>query len=74
MIYDNSGPFSHRSLRRPLRRQTQLADGGRAEDKALYIIQVAGENPGITPDEVYEEIVSRGRHDIPKDMVRRVLA
>ncbi len=72
MVYsDNSG----RRIRRPVRRRTPPTDSGLDDAKTRYIRQVAAENPRFTPDEVHAEIYyGRHRHDIPKDMVRRVLA
>ncbi|WP_432198902.1 hypothetical protein [Streptomyces sp. bgisy027] len=71
MVYfDNSG----RRIHRRVRRRTPPADSGIDDAKTRYIRQVAAENPRFTPDEVYAEIYyGRGRHDIPKHMVRRVL-
>lgn len=68
MVYDNSGPFSHQPLRRPVHRRTPST----AEANALHIAQVAAENPRFTPDEVHEEI-RKGRSDISRDMVRAAL-
>ncbi|MGD6749572.1 hypothetical protein [Streptomyces sp. BH105] len=68
--FDNSGP----RIRRPLRRR--LPEGGSELDpaKTQYILNVAEEYPRFTPEEVYAEIYyARNRHDIPKEMVRRVL-
>ncbi|MET7479004.1 hypothetical protein ABZT17_32225 [Streptomyces sp. NPDC005648] len=71
MVYsDNSG----RRIRRRVKRRRQPAGSHPDEAKARYIRQVAEENPGATPEEVHAEIYYvRGRHDISKDMVRRVL-
>lgn len=71
MVYsDNSG----RRIRRRVKRRTPPANSGLDDAKTRYIRQVAAENPRFTPDEVHAEIYyGRGRHDIPKDMVRRVL-
>ncbi|MCX4857504.1 hypothetical protein [Streptomyces canus] len=71
MVYsDNSG----RRIHRPVRRRTPPAYSGPDDAKTRYIRQVAEENPRFTPDEVHAEIYyGRGRHDIPKDLVRAVL-
>jgi hypothetical protein len=66
---------SARRIHRPLQRRTPPADAGPDDAKTRYILEVAAENPKFTPDEVYAEIYyGRGRHDIPKRMVRKVLA
>ncbi|MFI6441109.1 hypothetical protein [Streptomyces sp. NPDC050759] len=72
MVYsDDSG----RRIRRRVKRRAPSADSGIDEAKARYIRQVAAENPRFTPDEVHAKIYyDRGRHDISKDMVRKVLA
>ncbi|MEU5662712.1 hypothetical protein [Streptomyces longwoodensis] len=71
MVYsDNSG----RRIRRRVKRRRQPAGGKPDEAKTRYIRQVAEDNPRFTPEEVHAEIYyNRGRHDISKDMVRRVL-
>ncbi|MEU1305793.1 hypothetical protein [Streptomyces shenzhenensis] len=71
MVYsDNSG----RRIRRRVKRRRQPAGSKPDEAKTRYIRQVAEENPRFTPEEVHAEIYyNRGRHDISKDMVRKVL-
>ncbi|MEU5796998.1 hypothetical protein ABZ800_26230 [Streptomyces sp. NPDC047813] len=71
MVYsDNSG----RRIRRRVKRRRQPAGSKPDEAKTRYIRQIAEENPRFTPEEVYQYIYyNRGRHDISKDMVRRVL-
>ncbi|MCF2126076.1 hypothetical protein L1I79_06425 [Strepomyces sp. STD 3.1] len=71
MVYsDNSG----RRIRRRVKRRSQPAGSKPDEAKTRYIRQVAEENPRFTPEEVYAVIYyHRGRHDISKDMVRKVL-
>jgi hypothetical protein len=64
-----------RRIRRPIRRRTAPADPGLDDAKTRYVLEVAAECPRFTPDEVYAEIYyGRHRHDIPKAMVRRILA
>ncbi|WP_145968852.1 hypothetical protein [Streptomyces hyaluromycini] len=72
MVYfDDSGNRIYRRIRRRI----PPAEGGPDDAKTRYIRQVAEDNPGSTPDEVYAEIYYvRRRHDIPRDMVRKVLA
>ncbi|MEV7192255.1 hypothetical protein AB0N81_10665 [Streptomyces sp. NPDC093510] len=71
MVYfDNSGP----RIRRSLRRRSPQDDSELDPAKTRYILNVAEEYPRFTPEEVYAEIYyGRRRHDIPKEMVRRVL-
>jgi hypothetical protein len=71
VYFDKSG----RRIRRPVRRRRSPADPGLDDAKTRYILQVADDYPRFTPDEVYAEIYyGRGRHDISKAMVRKVLA
>lgn len=70
MYSDNPGPRIRRAVKRPRPPAESTPD----DAKARYIRQVAAENPRFTPDEVHAVIYhGRGRHDISKDMVRRVL-
>jgi hypothetical protein len=71
VYFDDSGNRIYRRVRR----RTPPADSGADDAKTRYIRQVAEDNPRSTPDEVYAEIYYvRRRHDIPRAMVRRVLA
>jgi hypothetical protein len=71
VYFDKSG----RRIRRPIQRRTPPTDPGLDEAKTQYILEVASDHPRFTPDEVYAEIYyRRGRHDITKAMVRKVLA
>jgi hypothetical protein len=78
MVYfDDSGRRIHRhiSYNVPSADSVPSPVSGPGDAKARYIRQVAEENPRATSDEVYAEIhYVRNRHDISKDMVRRVLA
>jgi hypothetical protein len=68
---DNPGRRFHRRVKRRI-----PPAASRPEDaKARYIRKVAAQYPKFTADEVHAEIYyGRGRHDISKDMVRKVLA
>jgi deoxyadenosine/deoxycytidine kinase len=68
---DNSG----RRIRRRVKRRRQPAGSKPDEAKTRYIRQVAEQYPRFTPEEVHAVIYyNLGRHDISKDMVRKVLA
>lgn len=70
MYSDNPGPRIRRQVKRPRPPAENTPD----DAKTKYIRQVAAANPRFTPDEVHAVIYyDRGRHDISKDMVRRVL-
>ncbi|MET7352314.1 MULTISPECIES: hypothetical protein [Streptomyces] len=71
MVYsDNPG----RRIRRRVRRRRQPADSNPDEAKTRYIREVAEANPRFTAEEIHAEIYyNRGRHDISKDMVRKVI-
>ncbi|MEV5774254.1 hypothetical protein AB0L49_23840 [Streptomyces antimycoticus] len=63
-----------RRIYRRVKRRPPSADSGLDDANARYILQIAAENPGFTPDEVYAEIhYGRGRHDIPKHVVHQAL-
>lgn len=67
---DKPGRPRYRHPERP----APKADTDLDDAKTRYIREVADEHPGFTPEEVHAQIRYRGRHDITKDMVRRVLA
>ncbi|MFE9107886.1 hypothetical protein [Actinomadura geliboluensis] len=63
-----------RRIFRPPRRRVPPADAAPNDAKVRYILEVAAEYPKATPAEIYTVIRQvKGRHDITKAMVRRVL-
>lgn len=64
-----------RRIYRAIQRRTPQADTDLDDAKTRYILEVAAEHPGFTPEEVHAEIrYGRRRNDITKAMVRHVLA